>query len=123
MSGIKGENSIKLYGNDLKQLTDTAQKIRSVLLNVHGVKDLAVFAALGQPTVQIDIDRDRAARYGLTPADINSTIKTAIGGPARAIGQRAPGRLTASELTPSGRSLKIHYTRSSPPGPGSRTGR
>ena len=82
VSGIKGENSIKLYGNDLRQLTDTAQKIRSVLLNVPGVTDLAVFAALGQPTVQIDIDRDRAARYGLTPADINSTIKTAIGGEA-----------------------------------------
>ncbi len=80
VSGIKGENSIKLYANDLKQLTDTAEKIKSVLLTVPGVTDLAVFAALGQPTVQIDIDRAKAARYGLTPGDVNSTIKTAVGG-------------------------------------------
>ena len=80
VSGIKGENSIKLYANDLKQLTDTAEKIKAVLLTVPGITDLAVFAALGQPTVQIDIDRAKAARYGLTPADVNSTIKTAVGG-------------------------------------------
>ena len=82
VSGIKGENSIKLYGSDLKQLTEIAEKIRTVLATVPGVTDLAVFAALGQPTVQIDIDRAKAARYGLTPAEINSTIKTAIGGEA-----------------------------------------
>ena len=45
-----------------------------------GITDLAVFTSLGQPTVQIDIDRKRAARYGLSPGDINSTIKMAIGG-------------------------------------------
>ena len=45
-----------------------------------GVTDLAVFTSLGQPTVQIDIDRARAARVGLTPGDINATIQAAIGG-------------------------------------------
>ena len=65
VSGVKGENSIKLFGNDLQSLTDTANKIKSVLATVQGVTDLAVFTSLGQPTVQIDVDRARAARYGL----------------------------------------------------------
>lgn len=80
VSGVKGENSIKLYGNDLQALTDTANKIKSVLSTVQGVTDLAVFTSLGQPTIQIDIDRARAARYGLSPGDINATIRVAVGG-------------------------------------------
>ncbi|MBR0898102.1 efflux RND transporter permease subunit [Bradyrhizobium tropiciagri] len=80
VSGVKGENSIKLYGNDLQALTDTANKIKSVLSTVQGITDLAVFTSLGQPTVQIDVDRARAARYGLSPGDINATIKVAVGG-------------------------------------------
>lgn len=80
VSGVKGENSIKLYGNDLQAVTDTANKIKSVLATVQGITDLAVFTSLGQPTIQIDIDRARAARYGLSPGDINATIKVAVGG-------------------------------------------
>ncbi|RTL61943.1 MAG: efflux RND transporter permease subunit [Hyphomicrobiales bacterium] len=80
ISGVKGENSIKLYGNDLEALVNTANKIKAVLATVQGVQDLAVFTSLGQPTVQIDVDRVRAARYGLTPGDINATIRVAIGG-------------------------------------------
>jgi cobalt-zinc-cadmium resistance protein CzcA len=80
VSGVKGENSIKLFGNDLQALTDTANKIKGVLGTVQGITDLAVFTSLGQPTVQIDIDRARAARVGLTPGDINATIQAAIGG-------------------------------------------
>ncbi|MBS0242250.1 MAG: efflux RND transporter permease subunit [Proteobacteria bacterium] len=80
VSGVKGENSIKLFGNDLAELTRTGAKIKSILSSVKGVEDLAVFSALGQPTVQIDIDRAKAARYGLAPGDINAAIKTAVGG-------------------------------------------
>jgi cobalt-zinc-cadmium resistance protein CzcA len=80
VSGVKGENSIKLYGNDLVELTNTANKIKSVLSTVRGITDLSVFTSLGQPTIQIDIDRARAARYGLSPGDINATIRVAIGG-------------------------------------------
>jgi cobalt-zinc-cadmium resistance protein CzcA len=82
VSGVKGENSIKLFGNDLQALSDTANKIKSVLATVRGITDLAVVTSLGQPTIQIDIDRARAARYGLTPGDINATIRVAIGGDA-----------------------------------------
>ena len=80
VSGVKGENSIKLFGSDLRTLTETANKIKQVLSTVQGITDLAVFTSLGQPTVQIDINRAKAARYVLSPGDINATIKVAIGG-------------------------------------------
>ncbi|MDO8979134.1 MAG: CusA/CzcA family heavy metal efflux RND transporter [Afipia sp.] len=80
VSGVKGENSIKVFGSDLQVLTETADRIKAVLATVPGITDLAVFTSLGQPTIQIEIDRARAARYGLSPGDINSTIRVAIGG-------------------------------------------
>ncbi len=81
-SGVKGENSVKLFGNDLAALENTANRIKDVMATVPGVTDLAVFNSLGQPTVRIDIDRVRAARYGLSPGDVNATISAAIGGQA-----------------------------------------
>jgi cobalt-zinc-cadmium resistance protein CzcA len=82
VSGVKGENSIKLFGSDLKLLTTTAYEIKAAMAEVAGIADLAIFTSLGQPTVQIDIDRAKAARYGLAPGDINTTVQTAIGGQA-----------------------------------------
>ena len=81
-SGVKGENSVKLFGNDLNTLEKTAGQIRSVLQTVPGITDLAVLNPLGQPTIRIDVDRARAARLGLTPGDINATVQAAIGGQA-----------------------------------------
>jgi len=81
-SGVKGENSVKLYGGDLNVLEATANKIADVMKTVPGIADLAVLRSLGQPTVRIDVDRVRAARYGLAPGDINTTIQAAIGGQA-----------------------------------------
>jgi cobalt-zinc-cadmium resistance protein CzcA len=81
-SGVKGENSVKLFGNDLETLEATAAKIKAVMEKVPGITDLAIFASLGQPTVKIDIDRKAAGRYGLNIGDINSTIAAAIGGQA-----------------------------------------
>jgi heavy metal efflux system protein len=81
-SGVKGENSIKLYGNDLEALQKTAYQIKDVMDGVTGISDLSVFDAFGQPTVNIDVDRVKAARYGLAPGDINTVVQTAIGGQA-----------------------------------------
>jgi cobalt-zinc-cadmium resistance protein CzcA len=81
-SGVKGENSVKLYGNDLVALEKAADQIKDVMTTVPGITDLAIFNSLGQPTVNIDIDRVRAARYGLMPGDINATVQAAIGGQA-----------------------------------------
>jgi cobalt-zinc-cadmium resistance protein CzcA len=79
-SGVKGENSVKVYGNDLETLEKTADRIAAVLANVPGITDLAVLRSLGQPTIRIDVDRVRAARYGLAPGDVNAVVQTAIGG-------------------------------------------
>jgi heavy metal efflux system protein len=79
-SGVKGENSVKVYGNDLETLEKTADAIAAVLAKVPGITDLAVLRSLGQPTIRIDVDRARAARYGLAPGDVNAVVQTAIGG-------------------------------------------
>jgi len=70
VSGVKGENSVKLIGNDIVVLTETAEKIKDAMSKVRGVADLAVFTSLGQPTLRIDIDRKAAARYGLAPGSL-----------------------------------------------------
>jgi heavy metal efflux system protein len=82
MSGVKGENSIKLFGNDLQKLEATANEIQQAMKDVPGVADLAVFGELGQPNLLIQVDRERAARYGVLPGDVNGVVQAAIGGQA-----------------------------------------
>jgi cobalt-zinc-cadmium resistance protein CzcA len=79
-SGVKGENSIKLYGSDLATLQATAMKIEAAMAKVPGITDLGVFDSMGQPTLNITIDRNRAARYGLNTGDINTVVQAAVGG-------------------------------------------
>ena len=81
-SGIDAENAIKISGPDLDTLRKLAVQVRRVLEKVPGITDIQVPPLLGQPTIRIDIDRDRAARYGLSPGDINATIQAAVGGQA-----------------------------------------
>ena len=81
-SGVKGENSVKVYGNDLETLEKTANSVAGALAKVPGITDLAVLRSLGQPTIRIDVDRVRAARYGLAPGDVNAVVQSAIGGQA-----------------------------------------
>src|SRR6267143_7198262 len=82
MSGVKGENSIKLFGDDLQKLETTANQIEQVMKTVPGVADLGIMSELGQPNLLIQVDRQRAARYGVAPGDINATVQAAIGGQA-----------------------------------------
>jgi cobalt-zinc-cadmium resistance protein CzcA len=79
-SGVKGENSVKLYGTDLVQLEKVANQIKDVMATIPGIVDLGVFRLLGQPTVKIEVNRESAARYGLAPGDVNATVQAAIGG-------------------------------------------
>ena len=79
-SGVKGENSVKVFGNDLETLEKTANSIAAVLAKIPGIEDLAVLRSLGQPTIRIDVDRVRAARFALSPGDVNAVVQTAIGG-------------------------------------------
>jgi cobalt-zinc-cadmium resistance protein CzcA len=82
MSGVKGENVIKLFGDDLEKLEETARKIATVMGTVPGVADLGVFGQLGQPNLLIRADRTAAARYGVLPGDVNAAVQAAIGGQA-----------------------------------------
>lgn len=82
MSGVKGENSIKLFGTDLKTLESKAVEIEDVMRNVHGVKDLGTFRLLGQPNLLIQVDREAIARYGLRVSDVNAIVQAAVGGQA-----------------------------------------
>src|SRR5262249_19370496 len=82
VSGVKGENSIKLFGSDLQILEKKADEIKTQLNTVKGIEDTGVFTELGQPNVLIRVDRERAARYGIAPGDVNAIVQAAIGGQA-----------------------------------------
>jgi heavy metal efflux system protein len=82
MSGVKGENSLKLFGDDFDTLSRIANQIAQVMQSVKGVADVGVFRVGGQPSLLIRIDRAKAARYGLAAADVNATIQAAVGGAA-----------------------------------------
>ncbi|MGE3977149.1 MAG: efflux RND transporter permease subunit [Nitrospira sp.] len=82
MSGVKGENSIKLFGSDLKVMEAKAVEIESVMKTVFGVKDLGIFRLTGQPNLVIQVDREASARYGLRVSDVNAVVQAAVGGQA-----------------------------------------
>ena len=82
MSGVKGENSIKLFGPDLKTMEAKAVEIEHVMRKIHGVKDLGIFRLVGQPNLLIQVDREASARYGLQVSDVNAVVQAAVGGQA-----------------------------------------
>jgi cobalt-zinc-cadmium resistance protein CzcA len=82
MSGVKGENSIKLFGSDLRTLEGAAGEIEAIMKQVPGVKDLGILRLLGQPNLLIQVDRNECARYGLLVGDVNAVVQAAIGGQA-----------------------------------------
>lgn len=80
LSGVKGANSVKIVGPDLPTLEKLAVDVQSVMAKVPGVSDLGIFNIMGQPNLNIQIDRVRAARYGLNTGDVNTVIQSAMGG-------------------------------------------
>jgi heavy metal efflux system protein len=82
MSGVKGENTVKVVGPDLKVNEQKAAEIVSALQQVRGVEDLGMFRSLGQPDVKIAPDRERCGRYGLNVGDVAAVVQAAIGGQA-----------------------------------------
>ena len=80
ISGVKGENSVKIFGDDLTVLTRLADEIEHILDTTPGVVDASVLRALGQPTLNIVIDRDACARFGINVSDLESVVSNAIGG-------------------------------------------
>jgi heavy metal efflux system protein len=82
VSGVKGELAIKVYGDNLKALEEKSAEIASIMATVKGVEDLGVFHVLGQPNLNVTIDREAAARYQINVADVQDAVQTAVGGNA-----------------------------------------
>jgi cobalt-zinc-cadmium resistance protein CzcA len=82
LSGVKGANSIKLFGNDLGQLEKYGQRVLNILNRVPGVVNAGLFHIVGQPNLEIQIDRQECARYGINVADVEAVVQVAIGGQA-----------------------------------------
>src|SRR5215469_7407436 len=82
LTGLKSSLAVKIYGPDLNVLQDKAVQMKNVLERVPGFTDLTVVRELGQPSLLLDVDRDKIARYGINVADVETVIQTAIGGQA-----------------------------------------
>ncbi|MBV9441076.1 MAG: efflux RND transporter permease subunit, partial [Acidobacteriaceae bacterium] len=89
VSGVKGQLAIKIYGDDLKTLERKGQEIVNVMRTVRGVADLGLFRVIGQPNLQLQVDRKKVARYGLNVSDVQDAVETAVGG--KAVGQVLQG--------------------------------
>jgi cobalt-zinc-cadmium resistance protein CzcA len=82
LSGVKGENSVKVFGPDIAQNENAAGEIVDVMNKVKGVDDLGMFHSMGQPSIKIVPDRELLARYGLNTGDVEQVIAATIGGEA-----------------------------------------
>lgn len=80
MSGVKGENSIKIFGEDLQELDKTAKDVKDAISKVPGIEDAGIFRELGQPNLLIDVDRENASTLGLTVQDVLDVVSAALGG-------------------------------------------
>ncbi|MBI1745239.1 MAG: efflux RND transporter permease subunit [Acidobacteria bacterium] len=89
VSGVKGQLAVKLIGADLKQLEAKAEEIAGAMRTIPGVTDLGVFRVVGQPNVNVIVDRGKADRFGLNVADVQDAIEAAVGG--KAVGQILQG--------------------------------
>jgi heavy metal efflux system protein len=82
VSGVKGQLATKVYGDDLKVLEEKADQILDIMRHVKGIEDLGILRALGQPNLNVTVDRQQAARYQINVADVQDAIQTAVGGNA-----------------------------------------
>src|ERR1700693_5776064 len=82
VSGVKGELATKVYGDDLKTLEEKSDQIVRIMGGVKGIEDLGVFHVLGQPNLNVTVNRDAASRYQVNVADVQDAIQTAVGGNA-----------------------------------------
>jgi heavy metal efflux system protein len=80
MSGVKGENSVKVFGDDLNVLDKIGTQLKDMMVKIPGIEDVGVLRELGQPNLIIDINRENAAAIGLTQQDVLDTVSAALGG-------------------------------------------
>ena len=109
MSGVKGNNSVKIFGPDLQKLEELAVKVRDTLNSVKGIKEVGIFNIKGQTNLEFRVDLEKCKKWGVSATDVNNVITSALGGKAFSsmiegekiydISTRFPMRLRASETT------------------------
>jgi len=82
VSGVKGELATKIFGDDLKILEQKSDQIVAIMRKIPGIADLGVFRVLGQPNLNVVVDRQAAARYQINVSDVQDAVQTAVGGNA-----------------------------------------
>ncbi len=80
ISGVRSDVAVKVFGDDMEVLNHTAEKISKVLQGIDGASEVKVEQTTGLPVLTVNIDRDKAARFGLNVGDIQDTVATALGG-------------------------------------------
>jgi cobalt-zinc-cadmium resistance protein CzcA len=80
LSGVKGDNSVKIIGPDLDELEKLADRLQVILKGIEGVEDVGVFRVKGQPNLELALDRDKCQTYGASDSDVLAVLKSAVGG-------------------------------------------
>jgi cobalt-zinc-cadmium resistance protein CzcA len=109
MSGVKGNNSVKIFGPDLQKLEELAVDVRKALQSVSGITEVGIFNIKGQTNMEFRVDLEKCKKWGVSAADVNNVITSALGGKAFSsmiegekifdISTRLPARLRSSETT------------------------
>jgi len=109
MAGVKGDNAVKIFGPDLDRLEELAEKVKNKLRDIRGIQEVGIFNIKGQSNLEFRIDLDKCARWGVTAADVNNVVQSAVGGKAMTtmiegekmfdVTLRWPGRLRGSETS------------------------
>jgi len=80
VSGVKGELAVKIFGTELKPLEEKADEIADIMRGIDGIQDIGIFRVLGQPNVNLVVNRAKTDRYGINVVDVQDAIQTAVGG-------------------------------------------
>src|SRR5262249_11571005 len=92
ISGVKGDNSVKIYGPDLAQLEELAKKTKNILSQIHGLYDIGIFRIMGQSNLEFAVDKEKCSHWGVHVADVNNVIDSAVHG--KALTQMVEGEKT-----------------------------
>jgi Cu/Ag efflux pump CusA len=82
ISGVKGDNCVKIFGPDLLMLEELAEKTKAEMAKVRGLHDLGIYRVMGQSNLEFAVDKEKCKRFGILVSDVNNVINTAVhGGP------------------------------------------
>ncbi len=92
LSGVKGDNSVKIIGPDLDELERLADRVKGIMGGIRGIEEVGVFRIKGQPNLEFPVDRNKCSFWGVSVNDVENVIQTAVGG--RAFAQMTEGEKT-----------------------------